>query len=271
MIGAVPVLMYHHVTPASGLVTVSPKNFEVQMAYLAEHGYRTLRADELLAFIQGQLTLRQPSVFITFDDGYLDNFLYAYPLLKRFNLSATIFGITGWIGDGSARALTFDNAANSCPNHSACMEAIRQSRHDEVMLRWPEVEKMVADGSIELHSHTHTHTRWDRVVPSSAERQIALRDDLEKSRAAIKSRLGIESHHLCWPEGHYDEDYQHVARAVGFKVLYTTKKNIVAPGSDPTAVGRIVVKDRADSWFARRLWLYSRPTIGKIYTFLRAA
>ena len=266
MIRAVPVLMYHHVTPAMGLVTVTPQVFEWQMAYLARRNYRTLRADELLAFIQGDLILDRPSVFITFDDGYLDNYLYAYPILKRYQLTATIFGITGWLGSGTARPI---DRGIDCPSHAVCMEAVGKGRHDTVMLRWSEVEHMVADGTVELHSHTHTHTRWDRSISDDAQRRDALRGDIEQSRAAIEQQLGTSTQHLCWPQGYYDTDYQSVARMAGFNALYTTAKGIVRKHADQWAIGRIVVKNRDDRWFAQRLWMFSQPEIGGLYARLR--
>jgi peptidoglycan/xylan/chitin deacetylase (PgdA/CDA1 family) len=263
--------MYHHVTPSAGLVTVSPGVFEAQMAYLARKGYRTLRADDLLSFIQGTLVLQQPSVFITFDDGYLDNYVHAYPVLKRYDLSATIFAITGWLGDGQARSLATSAPQIYCPDHNECAEAVKQNRHDDVMLRWSEIEQMMSSGSVELHSHTHTHTRWDKVESDPNVRQRRLQEDLETSRATIQTRLGAETQHLCWPQGYFDADYQVTAQMVGFNALYTTNKNVVGKGSDQTAISRIVVKDRLDSWFARQLWIYSRPTVGKLYTALKSA
>ena len=271
MVRAVPVLMYHHVSPTPGLVTVSPQTFAAQMRYLAEHGYDTLRADQLLAFIQGNAHLDRPSVLITFDDGYLDNYVHAYPTLKHYGLRATIFGITGWFGDGPPRITQSQTQKHASPNHSACMDAIRDGRHDDVMLRWSEIEKMVADRTVEVHSHTHTHTRWDRTVANPETRQRALQQDLIASRDALKHRLGHDSRHLCWPQGYYDSEYRSTARACGFTALYTTEKRIVAKSSNIETIGRIVVKDRGDRWFAWRLWLYSQPEIGAVYVYLRGA
>ncbi|MEO7321199.1 MAG: polysaccharide deacetylase family protein [Burkholderiales bacterium] len=263
--------MYHHVSPTPGLVTVSPQTFAAQMRYLAEQGFDTLRADQLLAFIQGSKDLDKPSVLITFDDGYLDNYVYAYPTLKHHGLCATIFGITGWFGDGAPRTPRSQTRQSTSPSHSTCMDAIRDGRHDEVMLRWSEIEKMEADRTIEVHSHTHTHTRWDRTVANPETRHRALKQDLLASRDALKHRLGHDSRHLCWPQGYYDSDYRRTAQACGFTALYTTEKRIVTKSSNTETIGRIVVKDRVDHWLARRLWLYSQPEIGAMYTYLRGA
>ena len=80
----VPVLMYHHINPHKGdMVTITPEAFEGQMEYLYRAGYRTLKIAELIAYINGGLTLTQKAAVITFDDGWLDNYMYAFPILKN--------------------------------------------------------------------------------------------------------------------------------------------------------------------------------------------
>jgi len=103
----VPVFMYHHVSPHKGdMVTVAPDVFEAQMRFLAEAGYKTLRADEIVDYaatpalhsspLGGERMIRG-TVAITFDDGYLDNYIYAFPVLKKYNIKATIFLVTDWV------------------------------------------------------------------------------------------------------------------------------------------------------------------------------
>jgi peptidoglycan/xylan/chitin deacetylase (PgdA/CDA1 family) len=82
---ALPILMYHHVSPKPGLVTLSPQNFEAQLAWLAKHHYYAANSEDLAAFLAGQ-PLPKKSVMLTFDDAYLDNYVVAYPLLKKYGL-----------------------------------------------------------------------------------------------------------------------------------------------------------------------------------------
>ncbi|MDA8382276.1 MAG: polysaccharide deacetylase family protein [Betaproteobacteria bacterium] len=266
---AVPVLMYHHVSPAPGLVTVSPESFRRQMAHLAHAGYTPLTADQFLGFLEGSYAAPRKSVLITFDDGYLDNYAFAFPVLKAFGLRATIFAVTGWLGDGPVRRdrLETEKGWPDCPNHRACMEAVAGAQADRVMLRWSEVEAM--QGVVEVHSHTHTHTRWDKVHADERQRDAALAQDLADSRETLRARLGYASAHLCWPQGYFDARYQAIARATGYRALYTTDKHVNTGSTAPEDVGRIVIKDRRDAWFARRMWLYSHARWGRIYTALR--
>ncbi|HCA27482.1 MAG TPA: hypothetical protein DEP05_07580 [Betaproteobacteria bacterium] len=266
---AVPVLMYHHVTPHPGLVTVSPRAFQVQMTSLARRGYTTLSADRFFDFLHHGRDVPAKSVLITFDDGYLDNYVHAYPVLRELGLRATLFAVTGWIGNGPARPFGERDGAPHCPNHRACKAAIADGRADEAMLRWTEIETMEASGAVEIHCHTHTHTRWDKTLADPIARRTALARDLTRSKEALRQRLGREERHLCWPQGYFDDDYVAVAQQLGFEALYTTRKHVNTRRTPPTDIGRIVTKERNGDWLLRRLSLYSSPLLGRLYTALR--
>ncbi|MCK9284821.1 MAG: polysaccharide deacetylase family protein [Rhodocyclaceae bacterium] len=255
---ALPILMYHHVSPQPGLVTVSPQTFRDQIAGLARRGYRSAGCDELAAFLAGT-PLPEKSVMITFDDGYLDNFVHAHPVLREFGFTAVLFLITGRIGDGLPRP------AGATPDHRTCMASVKAGRADEVMLRWSEVEAMRAAGSFEFHSHTHTHARWDREIADPAERDARLAADLEQSRTTLIARLGAASAHLCWPQGYHDAAYRRTARAAGFRYLYTVEKGTCVPTTDPQHIPRVVTKERTGNWLPSRLWLYRRPLLAAAY------
>lgn len=262
---ALPILMYHHVSPAPGLVTVSPETFRAHMRALAEDGWRSAGLAEVAAFFAGQ-PLPKKTVVITFDDGYLDNYIHAHPVLAEFGLSAVLFVATAWLGDGPARL-----APQETPDHAECKRRIAAGTPDSVMLRWSEAEAMRAAGTFEFHSHTHTHTRWDRSVADPAARAEALRADLLASQDVLRQRLGEASGHLCWPQGYYDADYIRVAGECGFAHLYTTEKRINTAGGDIRRIGRIVTKERGADWLLSRVRLYSRPWLGRLYVALRGS
>ncbi len=269
---AIPVLMYHHVSPNPGLVTVSPETFTDHMGYLARAGYTTLTADQFLGFLQGSYQAPAKSVVITFDDGYLDNYVYAYPTLRSLALHAVIFCVTGWLSDGKLRKHAGEsNELPTCPNHSACKQAIAAGLLDDVMLRWSEIQRMCDDGTIEIHSHTHTHIRWDKTIPDADERSQRLVQDLSDSRNTLYARLGKHSTHLCWPQGYFDASYQLAATRLGFVAQYTTSQHVNSSKTTPDHIGRFVAKDRPATWLATRLFLYSSPRLGSLYHRLRSA
>ena len=236
---AVPVLMYHHVSPAPGLITVAPQNFRAQIRWLAINGWRGITCDDFARFLNGE-QLPDRSVLITFDDGYLDNWVHAAPILAEFGLHAVLFLITGHIGgDGSPRPQAGAPGAPDCPDHRTCKARIANGDADSVMLRWAEVEVMQSNATFEFHSHTHSHTRWDKIEADVATRQQHLAQDLALSRATLASRLGGVSAHLCWPQGYHDEDYRRTATHGGFKYFYTVEKGVVTQSRHALKVDRI--------------------------------
>ncbi|AOV16182.1 hypothetical protein BJI67_03060 [Acidihalobacter aeolianus] len=267
---AVPVLMYHHVGPRPGLVTVSPATFEAHMTRLARSGYRTITADELLAFMQGRATVPDRSVAITFDDGYLDNYVHAYPVLQRLGLHAIIFAVTGWIGDGQPRPYAGGwEDLPDCPDHRTCKRLIEAGEADRAMLRWSEIETMSADGTVEFHSHSHSHVRWDQLHPELAARNAALREDLERSRATLAERLGLNDRHLCWPWGHIEPEYPTLAAGLGFQAQYSVIRGTNLPFDNVPAIRRIDTKERPGRWLARQLFIYRSPRRARLYLALR--
>lgn len=260
---AVPVMMYHHISPVVGTATTTPKNFESHLAWLRRRGYRALSADAFAAHLKGAHTPRK-SVLITFDDGYLDNWVYAYPLLKKYGFTASMFLITGWMGEGAVRGRVGAGSIPATPSHFECNERIAAGQHDDVMLRWSEIQAMRSEGVIEFHSHTHTHTRWDYVKPDR--RVQKMKEDLQLSRATLKDALGSVSDHLCWPQGYFESDYVSLAQEQGFNYLYTTRAyGQNRPGSDPTSIYRIAARDRHGSLICHRLWVANHPFWGNIY------
>ncbi len=264
---AVPVLMYHHISPVAGLVTITPENFRDQMRYLATRGWRTVGLDDLARFLAGD-PLPEKSVVITFDDGYLDNWVYAHPIMAEHGLNGVIFLVSGWIGDGAARPHAGAGNVPVTLSHKACTDAVRAGRADVAMLRWSEVDAMRAAGSFEFHSHTHTHTRWDRVEADREVRQAQLANDLGRSRLVLQQRLGEASVHLCWPQGYYDDAYRVVARQAGYTHLYTVRRDTCLPTTPTEEIPRIVVKDKPAGWLGKRLEIYRRPWLSKLYTRL---
>ena len=190
----VPVLMYHHVTPAGGMIAATPDVFEDQIARLARAGYQSLSADQFAACLAGA-PVPERSVLITFDDGYLNNWVHAHPVLARHGMRAVLFIITGWIGDGPVRPHAGQGGPlPATPDHDACKQLVAAGRADEVMLRWSEIEAMRAAGTFEFHSHTHTHTRWDKECAGDVQAKRArIADELRLSREALAGRLAASA------------------------------------------------------------------------------
>lgn len=262
---AVPVLMYHHVTPSHGPITTSPGNFEDQLRWLSRHGYTSLKTEQFADHLNG---LRAPerSVLITFDDGYLDNWVYAYPLLKKYGFNAVVFLVTSWVNDGPVRPnASQDTDLPETPDHRECERRIEAGQADDVILRWSEIQTMQSEGVFEFHSHTHTHTRWDQ-RDGGADKNRHMQEELAASVQTLKDRLGSVQPHFCWPQGYFDTDYVNLAKAHGFRYLYTTHafgQNV--PGTDPAHIYRFAVRNTSGASVGRRLRVAAHPIIGPLF------
>jgi peptidoglycan/xylan/chitin deacetylase (PgdA/CDA1 family) len=265
---AVPVLMYHHVSPAAGAVTVSPAHFADQMAMLAREGYTTLGAQAFSAYLAGE-PVPAKSVVLTFDDGYLDNWVHAHPVLAKYGFTALGFLVSGWVNSGPVRPNAVTSASSkTLPDllgHSAAKAAIEAGESDRAIVRWSEIDAMRQAGTFEFHSHTHTHTRWDRVSANASAKRASLRDDLLQAREALADHLGDVSDHLCWPQGYFDTDYVEEAHAAGFRHLYTVEPGTNRRHGNPARIVRLDVRDKPAAWLKSRLWVHSRPLLSSLY------
>ncbi|RTZ44426.1 hypothetical protein EKL30_07550 [Candidimonas sp. SYP-B2681] len=259
----VPVLMYHHVSPVEGMITTSPINFESQLQWLKRRGYQTLTTDQFASHLNGS-PVPVKSVLITFDDGYLDNWVYAYPLLKKYGYSAVIFLVTSWVNDGPVRHHMGQGELPPTPSHNQCEALIEQGRSDDVILRWSEIKAMQADSAFEFHSHTHTHTRWDKADPGEKNRHMA--EELALSKESLKAHLGEPSEHFCWPQGYFDADYVKLAQQAGFRYLYTTQAfGQNRAYTDPASIYRFAVRNTSGNSVGRRLSIAAHPWIGPLF------
>lgn len=259
----VPVLMYHHVSPVDGMINVSPANFEQQLLWLKRRGYHSLSTAEFAAHLNGEPVPRK-SILITFDDGYLDNRVYAYPLLKKYGFKAVIFLVTSWINDGPPRRFLGQGELPETPSHRECEQRIEDGQSDDVILRWSEIASMQEDGVFEFHSHTHTHTRWDQTAPEHKNERMA--EELASSRQALQHHLGNVSEHFCWPQGYFDTDYVRLAQEAGFRYLYTTKAfGQNQHNTDPAHIYRFAVRNTSGRSVGRRIQVAAHPLIGPIF------
>lgn len=260
----IPVLMYHHVADKHESLTVTYKNFESQIKGLAENGFTAIGANDLASFYAGGSLPKRP-ILLTFDDGYLDNWVYAHPILEKYNMKAILFIVTGLIGDGPVRPFNGqDTQLPACAGHHQAKKIMFTDQRDDVMLRWSEVQAMQSAGTFEFHSHTSSHKRWDLLDANSKNENIRL--DLEQSKHDLELHTGSNSPHLCWPQGYFDADYKNIASELGFRFLYTTDaRGQNFANGDSSHIYRFAVRDRSFGWLRQRVWLATHPVLGPLY------
>lgn len=199
--GIVPILMYHKVSPhqqhGSLGLRVTPADFEAQMKYLKENGFTSVSLDQLIDYWAAGRSLPPRPVVITFDDGYEDNYLYAYPVLKKYRFTATIFLV--------------------CNNIDGYNDwELNRTIHPRVkLLSWPQIREMQRHG-FSFQSHTLTHPSLTLISPEEA------RTEIQQSRAQLSKLLDAPVNFLAYPYGRSDEKIENLARNAGYKGAVST-------------------------------------------------
>jgi peptidoglycan/xylan/chitin deacetylase (PgdA/CDA1 family) len=151
----VAVLMYHSVAPLIktwdfSYLSLPPDIFEGHMAALRRAGYTSITLGDAFDYVAGRGRIPPKSVVITFDDGYLDNWVFAFPALKKYGMKGTVFVSTDFI----------DREAGIRPNG----EDVREGRAGPDDLDWrgflspAEMGRMVNSQLVEIHGHCKTHS-----------------------------------------------------------------------------------------------------------------
>jgi peptidoglycan/xylan/chitin deacetylase (PgdA/CDA1 family) len=190
----VPILMYHYISdPPPGSdqlrysLTVSPSNFDAQMAFLQQAGYHTVTLDDLYDFLSRGAPLPDKPIILTFDDGYADAFTFALPILQKHGFVGTFFILTG-----------------------------PADRNGEgAYLNWAQITAMSQAGmDMELHSREHVdlHNRPNDFLVY----QIA------GGRDSLQARTGRPVRWFAYPSGRYDDAVVRVLRSAGFVGALTT-------------------------------------------------
>lgn len=153
-----PIFYYHSVAPKLfdgwmlKFLTLRLNNFEQQMAYLQDNSCRAIFLDEWLRIRKGQKTATGKEVCLTFDDGLLDNWVYAYPVAKKYGMKFTIFVSPECIEPRSGVRLTLEDVWNG-----KCKE---EDLEGLGYLTWDELKIMQESGVVDVQSHTMTHAKY---------------------------------------------------------------------------------------------------------------
>lgn len=145
----VPIFLYHQVNRYSN---ISPEIFEEHLKILKNKGMKTLTISE---FYENKVL--KNTCLLTFDDGYYDNYKVVFPLLKKYNMKATIFLNTLYIKD--KRECEVESLPNYQVNYTAMEQFIQcgDAKNDQYM-SWEEIKEMKNSGLVDFQAHSHKHT-----------------------------------------------------------------------------------------------------------------
>ncbi|MDW7998115.1 MAG: polysaccharide deacetylase family protein [Thermodesulfovibrio sp.] len=245
--------------PSKTSLNITPEVFEEQLNGLKTKGWKLLDGEEFLYLMQNPKESRKKCILLTFDDGFVDNYLYAYPILKKYKMKAVLFVTTNFIADLDIRRENF-----KIMSHKDMWKLAFSERKYEVMCTWNELREMQYEGIFDIQSHGHTHKIPDFIEKGD---YTAIENDLILGKTFLVKYLNKQPCHLAWPKGVYNDKTIEIAIKLGFKALYTTQRG--ANIYDIFHIKRLAVKCKGKSWLNKKLTIYSSSLFTTIYSKIR--
>lgn len=188
----VPVLFYHHVEPLAiaqqsghAQLTVDSDYFDKQMAYLNASGYRSLSADELVDALINHRGLPAKSIVVTFDDGYDDNYNYAFQILKKYNIAGNFMIPTGLV-------------------------------ENKGYMTWGQLKEMAGNPLMHIYNHTWSHASLGGASKDKIEYEITT------ANKQLEDNLGKRVTIFTYPYGSYNQLVIDVLKERGFTAAFST-------------------------------------------------
>lgn len=187
----IPIIMYHHIHPEyvnssdallAGL-TVSPKRFEKDLQDIISKGYITIFPNQIFDVLEGKLDPSKKYIVLSIDDGYRDNYEYAFPLLKKYNLKAVIYIIANNVGK-------------------------KMGGND--YFGWEEAKEMLDSNLVMIGSHTMDHPDLSKLNEEQLTYQII------HSKKVIDENLKISITDFCYPYGKYSDLAIEIVKRAGY-------------------------------------------------------
>ena len=183
---SVPILVYHIVRPsyptdskAVRALAQTPEVFDAQMKYLSVAGYHVIAFSDLERHFADGAPLPPRSVIISFDDGWSDQFTYAFPILKKYHYTATFFVFTNPIGRRG-------------------------------FMTWDDLRTM-RDAGMTIGSHSLSHPFLTKIALPNV-----LRNEIYDSKKVLEKNLGITVHEFAYPFGQYNAGIAALVRDAGY-------------------------------------------------------
>ena len=205
----IPILTYHRFGKKSkSSLSVPPQVFEQQIAYLKKNGYRVIPLSDLIAFMQFHTALPKKAVVITIDDGYRSVYDIAFPILKKYGFTATLFIYADFIG---------------VPGSS---------------VTWEQLKEMKSNG-FEVGSHTLSHCNLTKKRKGESEESYMERinKELVLSKQLIDKKLHQDTVAIAFPYGAYNQKVLGLCEKAGYKLGLSVNR-----GGNPFFANRLILK-----------------------------
>lgn len=227
-----PIAMYHsvveHANPDNRL-EVSKYNLERQMRFLKKNKYNVIPLESLAKLIKEGRKIPPKTICITFDDGYKNNYINAFPILKKYNLPATMFIIVNEVG-----------------------------RPQQDRLSWEEIKEMQASGIITIGSHC---LGPEPLTNIQSHQQI--KKEIFDSKRLLEEMLKKRVNLFSYPEGRFNDEIRDLVIKAGYLGAVVTSPGKKFRNDDEFALKRLRISSTSNNLFV--FWI----EISGFYTFIK--
>lgn len=220
-----PIIMYHSLLKDKNLqndYTISPDLFEADLKYITENGYTTITVSDLIAYVYEDKDLPDNCIMITFDDGYYNNYYYAYPLLEKYKCRAVISPIV------------------------SMTEKFTETEDVSVSYGYittDDINEMIDSGYVEIQNHSydmHTITPRRGVEQKRGETldeyKKIISEDITKAQTYIKENTGTTPQCFVYPFGAESESTLQIIEDLGFLCTLTCTEKANTITKDPDSL-----------------------------------
>ncbi|MGH7982540.1 MAG: polysaccharide deacetylase family protein [Candidatus Udaeobacter sp.] len=209
---------------------ITPAAFELQMKELKDRGITVIGMQDLLAWKRGEKNIPPRCAVVSFDDGLKSQYEVAWPIMKKFGYTFTMFiyteGVRGGLF-GGGEAITWEQLGDMRDNgidieaHSATHQDLREGH--PVTIREPDGKK----------------TRKKLTGP---EYEQFLQNELVGCKTLLEQRLGIKVNCFAVPYGFYNQHVKDVARNAGYEAMFTVYGQPITFTSPLDSLGRYAIE-----------------------------
>ncbi|MBT4519720.1 MAG: polysaccharide deacetylase family protein [Halieaceae bacterium] len=232
----VPILCYHQFTQdrkSDNQLELTASAFEEQIRYLLANQFRILSFTELETILLRSQPIPSNAVIITIDDGYRSIYDVAWPILKQYQVKATLFVYTDFIGASSA-------------------------------LTWQQMREMADSGLVDIQSHGKSHASLSRLPQdkTTADYRARVETEISGSNAVFKQRMGSVPVFMSYPYGNTSDIAAALVRDRGYRLAATVTRGDNTTYSDPFLLHRTMIYDSHDmADFSRFLQGFTRKNL----------
>lgn len=229
---ALPVVMYHSILPQpqrQGTYVISPTLFEQDLQYIRQRGYTTVTVADLLAYVDEGTPLPPKPIMLTFDDGYYNNYRYAYPLLKQYGMKAVISPVASW-------SEWYGTHPEEC------------DREVYSHLTPDQIREMAQSGAVEIQNHSynlHYNKKGERKGASKMKDETAatygavLEQDLTAAQRLLTDWTGTAPTAFVYPYGAMSAEAVSVLENLGFRASFSCESRVNVITKSPQSLWKL--------------------------------